>query len=79
MCDRAYARHMADYLNELDETKRQLEERHPGWHVWYVPHLDRTVTWCAQPWPLLNEDSSEHLSEAIAQAEAARAHLAGPA
>jgi hypothetical protein len=57
-------------LNALDLIKRQLEERFPGWQVWYVPHLDRTVTWCARPWPLLNEDSPEHLAEAIGQAEA---------
>jgi hypothetical protein len=56
------------YLTELDETKRQLEEKHPGWHVWYVPHLNRSITWCARREPLLNEDSPESLSEAIEQA-----------
>jgi hypothetical protein len=59
---------MSSYLGEMDERKRELEERHPGWQIWYVPHLDRTVTWCGRPWPLLNEDSPEHLSEAIRQA-----------
>jgi hypothetical protein len=61
-----------NYLDELDERKRQLEQRHPGWHVWYVPHLDRSVTWCGRANPLLNEDSPEALSAAIEQAEAAR-------
>ena len=58
------------FLTELDELKRELEERHPGWQVWFVPHsLNRTVTWCARPNPLLNEDSPAHLSEAILAAE----------
>jgi hypothetical protein len=60
------------YLTELDEIKRQLEERHPGWQVWYSPRLDRTVVWCARPNPLLNEASPEALSDAIEQAEAGR-------
>jgi len=60
------------YLNELDRIKRELEERHPAWRIWYVPHLDRKVTWCAQQNPTLNEDSPEDLSAAIEQVEAAR-------
>lgn len=59
---------MSGRLGALDELKRDLEERFPGWQVWFVPHLDRSVTWCARPWPLLNEDSPEHLAEAIGQA-----------
>lgn len=59
---------MSGRLGALDLLKRDLEERFPGWQVWYVPHLDRSVTWCARPWPLLNEDSPEHLAEAIGQA-----------
>lgn len=60
------------YFSELDEIKRELEERHPGWQVWYSPRLDRRVVWCARPNPLLNEASPEDLSAAIGQAEAAR-------
>jgi len=60
------------YLTELDRIKDELEKRHPGWQVWYVPHLDRTVTWCARRLPLLNEASPEDLSEAITRAEAGR-------
>jgi hypothetical protein len=60
------------FLTEQDQIKHELEERHPGWQVWYVPHNDRTVTWCARPNPLLNEASPEDLSAAIGQAEAAR-------
>jgi hypothetical protein len=70
---------MAGFLNELDEQKHRLEEQHPGWHIWFVPHLDRTVTWCGQRWPLLNEASPEDLSEAIAEAEAAAAAHPGRA
>jgi|HubBroStandDraft_2_1064218.scaffolds.fasta_scaffold683686_2 hypothetical protein len=60
------------YLTELDVIKRELEERHPGWQIWFVPKLNRDVTWCARPNPLLNEASPEDLSAAIGQAEAAR-------
>jgi hypothetical protein len=54
------------YLDAQDERKRQLEQRHPGWQIWYVPlHGQRATTWCGRPWPLLNEDSPEALSAAI--------------
>jgi hypothetical protein len=56
------------WLTEMDERKRQLMEKHPGWLVWYVPHTNRTVKWCARPEPLLNEDTAEALSAAIEQA-----------
>jgi hypothetical protein len=45
---------MASFLTELDERKHELERGNPGWQIWYVPHTNRTVTWCARPWPLLN-------------------------
>ena len=63
---------MTSFLGELDRMQADLAERHPGWQVWYVPHLDRTVTWCARRNPLLNEASPEDLSEAITRAEAGR-------
>lgn len=63
---------MSSYLTELDQQKRELEERHRGWQIWYSPRLDRSVIWCARPNPLLNEASPEDLSEAIEQADAAR-------
>jgi hypothetical protein len=47
-----------------------LRQRHAGWQVWFVPKLDRTVTWCARPWPLLNWQSPEQLEAEIAQAHA---------
>lgn len=60
------------YLQELDRIKQGLEERFPGWQVWYVPHHDRHITWCARPLPLLNEASPDDLAAAIGQAEAPR-------
>ena len=63
---------MTSFLGALDREKAELEERHPGWQIWYVPHLDRTVTWCARRNPLLNEASPEDLSAAIEAAEAGR-------
>lgn len=60
---------MAD-LNALDKIKHQLEEQFPGWHIWYVPHHGGATAWCAQPWPLINSYSPEHLAEEIRQAHA---------
>jgi hypothetical protein len=67
------------FLEGLDRTKRELEAQFPGWHIWYVPHLDRSVTWCAQPWPLINSQSPEHLTAEITEAgaEVADGALAG--
>ncbi len=59
---------LASYLTELDERKCELEDENPGWQIWYVPHTDRTVTWCARPRPLLNTDSPEQLQQLIDQA-----------
>jgi hypothetical protein len=56
---------MASYLTELDERKQELELDNQGWQIWYVPHHDRTVTWCARPRPLLNTDSPEQLQKLI--------------
>jgi hypothetical protein len=62
------------WLTEMDEHRRQLMEKHPGWLVWYVPrHGQRVTTWCARQEPLLNADSPEALSAAIEQVEQARA------
>jgi len=60
---------MAD-LNALDQIRAGLQEKFPGWHIWYVPHCgtDRHVVWCAQPYPLINSGSPEHLAAEIAQA-----------
>jgi hypothetical protein len=61
---------MASYLTALDGRKRELEHDNPGWQIWYVPHsLDKAVTWCARPRPLLNTDSPEQLQKLIDQAD----------
>ena len=59
---------MPSYLTMLDERKYELEQDNPNWQIWYVPHTDRTVTWCARPLPLLNADSPEQLQKLIDQA-----------
>ena len=64
---RWYGDAMAD-LSALDKIKQQLEEQFPGWHIWYVPHVNGPTVWCAQPWPLINSGSPEHLAAEIAQA-----------
>jgi hypothetical protein len=58
---------MAD-LHALDQIKADLEKAFPGWHVWYVPGVGRDPTWCAQPRPLINATSPEHLAAEITQA-----------
>ena len=58
------------YLSGLDKIRAELQEQFPGWHIWYVPRTDRTVAWCAQPWPLINSGSPEHLAADIAHAHA---------
>jgi hypothetical protein len=56
-------------LSQLDAELAQLRAENPGWRVWYVPHgVDGSVTWCAQPLPLLNCGSPKELSEEIAEA-----------
>ncbi len=52
-------------LDYLDKIKHDLEEQFPGWHIWYVPCHAGPVAWCAQPWPLINADSPEHLAADI--------------
>jgi len=63
-----YAVFMAD-LNELDAIKAELERKHPGWWIWYVPAMNG-VGWCARPHPGLAEHSPEDLETAIGEAEA---------
>lgn len=58
------------FLQELDQIAEELRRQNPGWQIWYVPRNDRTVTWCARPWPLLNSTGPEHLEAEIAQAHA---------
>lgn len=60
------------YLTELDQIKHELEERFPGWAIWFVPHAGlKGATWCARPRPLLNAPSPERLAFDICAAHAA--------
>lgn len=56
------------FLDEQDKIKRDLEQQFPGWHIWFVPGMNKKVTWCAQPWPLINSGSPEHLAADITSA-----------
>ena len=55
------------FLNEMDKIRDELAAKFPGWQIWYVPQLNRTVTWCARPWPLIHADSSEGLERKITE------------
>lgn len=55
-------------LSDLDRQKATLEDKFPGWKIWYVPHSTGGVTWCAQPKPLLNCRSAEDLAEEMTAA-----------
>jgi hypothetical protein len=55
-------------LDYCDQMKAELQKRFPGWNIWYVPCYGGTVTWCAQPLPVINSDSPEHLAEEILHA-----------
>ena len=55
-----------------DRIRAQLQERFPGWQVWWVKKTGKGYIWCARPNPLINADTPEDLIEAIAKAEAAR-------
>ena len=52
---------------ELNAIRAGLEDRFPGWQIWYVPQMGG-VTWCAQPWPVVNSLSPEQLAADITAA-----------
>jgi len=54
-------------LHTLDRQLGELQARFPGWRIWYVPR-DKAhggTIWCAQPLPLINTDTAEHLAAEI--------------
>ncbi len=59
-------------LSVLDEAKAELEREKPGWRIWFVPRAIGGTRWCAQPLPLLAEDSPDHLWQAMNEADKAR-------
>lgn len=60
-------------LRDLDRIRSELEHKHPGWRIWYVPHSDdgriTHAAWCGQKLPQFAEDSPEHLSQSIDEIE----------
>jgi len=55
-------------MSELDRERDALRDGHRDWRIWYVPRVVGGVVWYARRLSALNCDSSEQLSEAIAQA-----------
>ncbi len=56
-------------LHQLDAERDKLRAAFPQWNIWYVPHADGHVAWCAQPLPLLNCGSPEELAKVIEAAD----------
>jgi hypothetical protein len=59
-------------LHQFDAELDRLKAAYPGWNIWYVPRVIGHTVWCAQPLPLINTDSPEHLAQEIEDANADR-------
>jgi hypothetical protein len=55
-------------FTDLDSERDRIQDVHPGWQVWYVPHMNG-ITWCARPLPSLSEGSTDDLEKAIRETE----------
>jgi hypothetical protein len=59
--------------NPTEQIVARLEADWPDWQVWVVHRVVGGSVWCARRWdwqpgqPVLNEDSAEHLAEALAE------------
>ena len=59
--------------NPNDAAIKRLEADWPNWQIWVVNRVVGGPVWCAKRWdwqpgqPVLNEDSAEHLAEALAE------------
>ena len=59
--------------NPTDETVARLEADWPSYQIWVVNRVVGGPLWCAKRWDwqpggtILNEDSAEHLAEALAE------------
>jgi hypothetical protein len=59
--------------SHADPGLAPLREAHPAWEIWVVNRVVGGPLWCAkrQDWQpgdvVLNEDSAEHLAEALAE------------
>jgi hypothetical protein len=62
-------------LSQYDRDLAALQARFPGWRIWYVPRAKEHggTIWCAQPGPLINTDSPDHLAQEIQMAKPASA------
>jgi hypothetical protein len=71
--------------NTLDSQVAELGAKHPDWEIWVVRRYIGGPVWCARPRGcegsrrVLNADTPEYLSEAIAEAEAEDPALTGAA
>jgi hypothetical protein len=60
-------------ISHADTELARLREAHPDWEIWVVNRVVGGPLWCAkrQDWQpggvILNEDSAEHLAEALAE------------
>jgi hypothetical protein len=60
--------------NPTDAKIAELERDWPNYQIWTVPRTHGYTVWCARRWDwkpgdvVLNEDSAEHLAEALAEA-----------
>ena len=59
--------------NPTDEKIAELERDWPNYQIWVVNRVVGGPLWCAKRWDwqpggtILNEDSAEHLAEALAE------------
>jgi hypothetical protein len=51
------------------ERRRELEQRFPGWEIWYVPREPDGATWRARPRMLIDANDPEDLAAAIRAAD----------
>ena len=60
-------------ISHADTELARLGEAHPKWEIWVVNRVVGGPLWCARrkDWQpggvILNEDSAEHLAEALAE------------
>jgi hypothetical protein len=66
----------SDALLSLRQQQAQLQTRHPGWEIWYVPLALGGIRWCARHrgepdlTHVLHAYRPDHLAEYIEDAQA---------
>jgi hypothetical protein len=61
------------WITDADKQKQALQEKHPNWRIWYVPHFAGSkpfFTWHGYRLPHLNANSAEEFEEYVREAEA---------